>query len=264
MSARLRTALVLAPLFLAVLFFGGRVLFALLLSGVAALGAGEYLDLTRPKAHSVERLFVPAWAAVVVLGFLSPVPALPSALVALGTLFYLAAWMVGPGPSPETLPSWGAALGAWVLVALFLGHGVWVRSVGVSPVVFVALTVWAGDTAAYYIGTAFGSHPLAPAVSPKKSVEGAVASVAASAIVALVSGLLLPLPHSVMASCLLGIGINVAAQAGDLVESLFKRCAGVKDSGNLFPGHGGVLDRVDGFLLSLPFYASFLTIAGAG
>ena len=111
-------------------------------------------------------------------------------------------------------------------------------------------------TAAFYGGTAFGAHRLAPAVSPKKSVEGAVASAAT----ALFLGLVLPLPHSAGTSLGLGVALDVAAQTGDLAESLLKRCAGVKDSGSLFPGHGGVLDRVDSFLLALPLYASCLQL----
>jgi phosphatidate cytidylyltransferase len=120
-----------------------------------------------------------------------------------------------------------------------------------------------GDTAAYYVGTAFGTHSLAPSVSPKKSVEGALASLAAGTIGAAFIALILPLPHSFWTSLVVGVGLNAAAQVGDLAESLIKRCAGVKDSGTLFPGHGGVLDRVDGFLFSLPLYATFLTMRGA-
>jgi phosphatidate cytidylyltransferase len=130
-------------------------------------------------------------------------------------------------------------------------------------VVYVLAVVWAGDTAAYYVGTAFGAHALAPSVSPKKSVEGAVASLVAGALAAGVVGLLLPLPHSVGASVALGLVLNAAAQLGDLAESLFKRCAGIKDSGDVFPGHGGVLDRIDGFLFVLPLYAAFLIGSGA-
>lgn len=260
MSQRVKTGLALLFGFLAVLFFGGDVVFALAVAALAAVGAREYQTMLAPAANPVEAAFVPLWAAAVVLGFLARSGAVTSAVLGVGAIVYFAGWIAGPGPGPDTLRRWGAALGAVVFVGVFLGHAVWVRRHGFGPVLFLGCVVWAGDTAAYYAGTAFGTHPLAPAVSPKKSVEGAAASVAASAAIALVLGLLLPLPHGAAASLALGVVLNVAAQLGDLAESLLKRCAGVKDSGSLFPGHGGVLDRVDGFLLALPLYASYLQL----
>lgn len=258
-AVRVKTALVLLPIFLGVLFFGGTGLFGLLVAAAAAIGAREYQELASPGVCGLESRFVPAWAAVVVLAFLTPTAASGAgAVLCLGCLVYFAGLIRGEGPRPETLGRWGGVLGAWVFVAFFLGHAVLIRSRGVAPVFFITGTVWLGDIAAYYVGTAFGKHRLAPAVSPKKSVEGAVASLAAGALFAGVAGYVLPLPHSVVASVWLGVVLNVAAQLGDLAESLLKRCAGVKDSGSLFPGHGGILDRLDGFLLSLPLYAHYL------
>ena len=118
---------------------------------------------------------------------------------------------------------------------------------------FFALALnWAGDSTAYYIGRAFGKHPLAPIVSPKKSWEGAVASVLGSILFGLIYlGHFLPrLPWWEIA-CMAFAG-NIAGQFGDLAESAIKRGAGVKDSGNLLPGHGGVLDRLDSSLFALP------------
>ena len=248
----------LALVFLGVLYVGGEILFAVLVALASVLGVREYLDIVCPETGPAERAFSPLWAGAVVLGFLSGSQAFPGALVAVGSLVYFLGWIVGPGPSATTLKRWGATVGSWIFVAFFLGHAVWVRRHGAGPVVFAAMTVWSGDIAAYYVGTAFGTHRLAPSVSPKKSVEGAVASIGASLLVALVLGAVLPLPHSLFATCLLAAVINVAAQIGDLAESLLKRCGGVKDSGALLPGHGGVLDRIDGFVLSLPIYAALL------
>lgn len=259
MSARVRTGLVLFGVFLAVLFFGGQVLFALGVALLVAVGAREYQQMAAPASGPLEGLFVPLWAAAVTLGFLGGATT-ATVLLALGALLYASAWIFGPGPAPDTLSRWGGALGAVVAVGYFLGHAVTVRQHGLAPVFFVGAVVWAGDIAAYYVGSAFGERRLAPAVSPKKSVEGALASIAAAAGVALLFGLLLPVPHGPWASVALGVGLNVAAQLGDLAESLLKRCAGVKDSGTLFPGHGGVLDRLDGFLFALPLYASYLQL----
>jgi phosphatidate cytidylyltransferase len=153
---------------------------------------------------------------------------------------------------------------------------------GALFVLYLMLLVWCGDIAAYYVGRAIGKHKLAPRVSPGKSWEGAVASVVAAILVAWLLlhflgpisralrdiGLLspsgytyyspTPLTQSPLASAplwlvvLFGAVTNIAAQLGDLVESALKRGAGVKDSGTLLPGHGGVLDRIDALLFALP------------
>jgi len=257
-NPRVRTALIATPVVLAILFLGGKLVFALLVAVIAALGAREYLELAAPGTAGFEAVLVPVWSALVVLGFLGSSAALPGGILALGALVYFGIWIAGPGPTEETFRRWSAAAGAWVLVALFLGQLVRVRAVGMWPVFFLAAIVWSGDIAGYYVGSAFGRRLLAPKVSPKKTVEGALASVLAGAGVALLFALLTPVPHSPAGSLLLGIALNAAAQIGDLAESLLKRCAGVKDSGSLFPGHGGVLDRVDAFLLSAPLYALLL------
>jgi phosphatidate cytidylyltransferase len=109
---------------------------------------------------------------------------------------------------------------------------------------------WIGDTVAYFVGRAIGKHPLAPHLSPKKTWEGSVASFAGSmAVGALFSRWLsAPVPH-LLAMAAAG---NLAGQAGDLLESAYKRSAGVKDSGGLLPGHGGILDRIDALILAIP------------
>jgi len=118
---------------------------------------------------------------------------------------------------------------------------------------FFALALnWVGDSAAFYFGRRFGKHKLAPIISPGKSWEGAAASVAASILFGLLYlGKMLPsLPLSLVA--VMAVGGNIAGQLGDLVESSIKRGAGVKDSGNLLPGHGGILDRLDSSMFAVP------------
>jgi phosphatidate cytidylyltransferase len=134
---------------------------------------------------------------------------------------------------------------------------------GPSLVVFLLCVVWAGDIAAFYVGRAWGRHKMAPTLSPNKSWEGALGSIAGSL---LITGVLLGLAHllqlhdSALLSypediwywMTLAVVVNIAAQVGDLAESALKRSAGVKDSGSLLPGHGGVLDRIDALLLAAP------------
>jgi len=115
---------------------------------------------------------------------------------------------------------------------------------------FALVIIWVGDTAAYFVGRAVGKHALAPHLSPKKTWEGTVASFLGSLIVALIFArfITVPLPHLV---AMAAVG-NVAGQVGDLLESAYKRSAGMKDSGSLLPGHGGVLDRIDALILAIP------------
>jgi phosphatidate cytidylyltransferase len=167
-----------------------------------------------------------------------------------------------------------------LLVALRADHRV--------LVIFVLFSVWAGDIAAYYVGRSFGKHKLAPIVSPNKSWEGAVASVLASVAISIllfhfhteISKLfadtdpmkvywLFPIPTQLPAPRVLwihvvalGVLTNVAAQFGDLFESALKRGAGVKDSGTLLPGHGGVLDRIDALLFAIPVVWYYAQLTG--
>ena len=121
--------------------------------------------------------------------------------------------------------------------------------------------VWAGDSAAFYIGTKWGRRKLAPVVSPNKSWEGAFAGLAAALLVA--AGWSLWRSGSIDPALIaLAAATAMAAQVGDLVESLFKRAAGVKDSGNLLPGHGGLLDRVDALLFAAPVWHFGLHFCG--
>jgi phosphatidate cytidylyltransferase len=128
-------------------------------------------------------------------------------------------------------------------------HGVGL--VGHKLLLFTLVLVWAGDTAAYFVGRSIGRWRMAPKLSPKKTWEGAAANLLGSVLVALIAQRWiteLPLQH------LIGMAVlaNIAGQAGDLLESAYKRSAGMKDSGTLLPGHGGMLDRIDALVLAAP------------
>lgn len=152
---------------------------------------------------------------------------------------------------PDDLPA-GAARGVWIPMAFVL---------------FPLLVTWASDSAAYFVGNAVGRRKLAPTVSPGKSVEGSLGGIAGGmAAAGLMSGWwLADLPvHAVPVSTALWMGavLSVGGQLGDLVESVLKREVGVKDSGRIFPGHGGVLDRVDALLWAFPL--TWLLLWGSG
>jgi phosphatidate cytidylyltransferase len=135
------------------------------------------------------------------------------------------------------------------------------RQISHHLLLFALAINWAGDTAAYYSGRAFGKHKLAPIVSPGKSWEGAAASVLGSVLFGVVYLEYFVKNLSWWQIVILAVAGNIAGQFGDLAESAIKRGAGLKDSGNLLPGHGGMLDRVDSSLFTLPIvYALYLLV----
>jgi phosphatidate cytidylyltransferase len=156
-------------------------------------------------------------------------------------------------PIVEALPAAGISASGLLLVAFPLTYTIRLHGYGADGpklLMFALVITWVGDSAAYFAGRALGKHRMAPVVSPNKTWEGTVASILGALLVALVftRWLTVPLPH------LLGMAAvgNLAGQAGDLLESAYKRSAGVKDSGSLLPGHGGVLDRIDALILAIP------------
>ncbi len=156
-------------------------------------------------------------------------------------------------PIVEALPAAGISCSGLLLVALPLTYTVRLHGIetdGPRLLMFALVIIWVGDSAAYFVGRALGRHPMAPVLSPKKTWEGTVASILGALLVAVVftRWLTVPLPH-LLAMAAVG---NIAGQAGDLLESAYKRSAGVKDSGSLLPGHGGVLDRIDALILAIP------------
>lgn len=142
----------------------------------------------------------------------------------------------------------------------------WLAGLGIPPGtawIFFALAItWLQDTAAYFVGRRLGRHKMAPIISPKKSWEGAIGGLVASVLTAMLAVAIMGLPIGYVEAALIGAIVGVAGQLGDLAESLIKRQIGIKDSGHLIPGHGGVLDRVDSLLFTAPavYYLVLLTL----
>jgi len=122
-------------------------------------------------------------------------------------------------------------------------------------VLYLFAVVWATDIAAYFGGKAWGRRKLAPHISPGKTWEGLAFGIAAAAIVSAIASFYVPFPSTVPTALLIGMILALVSQAGDLFESWLKRESGIKDSGALIPGHGGILDRVDGLVFAAPVYA---------
>ena len=191
-------------------------------------------------------------------------PHLPLALVDLlvvSTLALLVAMFFSSTPIEHRLNDTSITLFGVLYVGLTLSTLVSTRSLpaGELFVLFVALVTWAADTGAYYAGTRWGTHLLAPSVSPKKTVEGVLGGmVLATGAALLAQAWFLP-QLSLMDAMVLGVLMTGAGLLGDLCESAIKRSVGVKDSGGILPGHGGMLDRLDSLLFTAPTFYYYVT-----
>jgi phosphatidate cytidylyltransferase len=156
-------------------------------------------------------------------------------------------WLLARRHKEDAFTGWAWTIAGILYIGWLLSHFVALRGLesGRDWVLFALFVTFASDSAAYFIGRAWGRHPLAPDISPKKTLEGAIGGVIGAIIASLLLVMLLDLPIGYGAAILLAIAVSVFGQIGDLFESLFKRNMGVKDSGNTIPGHGGFLDRMD-------------------
>jgi phosphatidate cytidylyltransferase len=283
---RIATAVVLIPIVLALILRAPVPVLAVVAGAVALATIHEFLKLT--ESYGVQPMRLPTYIFSGLFFLLLAVnpgndkPLLSTAIFVLATGFAAA---VAPfiflsigmrrGELRSGYPAAAAATFAFTYIALPMGMLVQLRQqwAGAFYLLYLLLVVWAGDILAYFVGKSMGRHLMAPRISPKKTWEGAAASLVASVGVgwllfghaegissALLSwglivrrdglfGLETPAMGPVI---LLTIVLNIAAQLGDLVESLIKRGAGVKDSGALLPGHGGMLDRIDALLFAAP------------
>lgn len=267
LARRVIVALVGAPVALGIIWFGGAPL-ATLVGGLAAVAAWELARMARAAGHEpmsglgvLLAALLPLAVHAHVLGVVR-IPLVVGVLAVIGVLG-AAIWLRGVDGKPL-----GAAA-ITVFGALYTGgtlsyayalryHNYAVGDLaGALVVIFPVVLTWASDTGAYFSGRLIGGRKLIPSVSPGKTVAGAVGALVVTVVVAYAFMRLLLTPKAQLAFTpwglvLFGLTISMVAQVGDLAESLIKREAGVKDSGTLFPGHGGVLDRLDSLFFVLP------------
>lgn len=146
----------------------------------------------------------------------------------------------------------------FLFIAVTVSHLVLIREAGTGWVMFVLVLIWTNDTFAYYGGRLFGSHKLAPMISPGKTVEGAIAGIVSGITPAFFLNAGFSLGLGGLEVVFISIALGIAGIIGDLSESLVKRGAGVKDSGWIMPGHGGLLDRIDSLLFAVPAFYYYL------
>jgi phosphatidate cytidylyltransferase len=287
MIKRIVTAVVLIPLVLLLVLKAPLYVLAMVAAVMALLAVAEFLRLV--ARYGVQPLSQPTYAFValffifVIVASTNRTPLVETTALtygvalaaALAPFLFLTLAMRRRDLTSGYPAAAASVFGfAYIAVPMALVVGLRQQAAGAIYVIYTLLVVWAGDIFAYFIGEGLGRHRMSPAVSPKKTWEGAIASILASVIVGTlwfqhapaISGALLrvgligrrdgifssqQLP-SLTSLIVLSAVVNIAAQLGDLAESLIKRGAGVKDSGSILPGHGGMLDRIDAMLFAVP------------
>ena len=288
MIKRVATAVVLIPLVLLLVLKAPLYVLAIVAGAVALLAIAEFLKLVTHYAvqpmGSATYAFVALFFVYVIIASSNRTPLVETTAMlygivlaaALAPFVFLSVAMRMKRPDLTSgYPAAAASAFAFGYIAIPMALLVAIRQqpAGAIWTIYTLLAVWAGDIFAYFVGKSLGRHRMSPEISPKKTWEGAVASILASVIV----GTLWFQHAPGISSALLRIGlierrdgmfgleqpqlwpiiflsamVNIAAQLGDLVESLIKRGAGVKDSGTILPGHGGMLDRIDAMLFAVP------------
>jgi phosphatidate cytidylyltransferase len=281
---RVATAVVLIPFVVGLVLFASTAWVAVALAAIIALAMIEYFELGDAIGHRAYRVWTLICAGLLVYAqWLASVRT--SLLASWGAwypghisgegggftqgVFFL--FLLGIAtltlatkrPMVEALPAAGISSSALLLVAFPLSFAVRLHGMGtLGPklLLFALVITWAGDTVAYFVGRAIGKHKFAPVLSPKKTWEGAVGGFFGSLLIGVAFSKWIGVPMGQMLA-MAAVG-NVAGQVGDLLESAYKRSAGVKDSGTLLPGHGGVLDRIDALILAIPVVCYYWILFG--
>jgi phosphatidate cytidylyltransferase len=253
---RILSAAVLIPVVVGTVWFLPPVATLLLAEVAAVLAFTEYAQLAEALGARVPRTV--SGTAVAASCAALALPGVPLDLVLLTTTIATGALAVASGrPDQGILRDAAASVFPVFYIGLPLGALAAIRAAGREALLLLMITVVVSDSAQYYSGRAFGRHPLAPQISPKKTVEGAVGGVVLGTAVMAAGALWLFPTANLVLVVLLSATVVVVGIVGDLFESLLKRSAGVKDSSSLIPGHGGVLDRIDSWLFAGPVFYVF-------
>lgn len=247
LAKRVISAFIMGPLILGFVYLGGLPYWALVTA--VAMGAGyEYLRLVSQAGERADYPLTTLLILLIMVGALYP-SVIWGGITLL--LVFSLLWQMARKGGDIPVVSWALSLGGAFYVGGLLSHFVSLRALdrGLEWTLLAFFPTWANDTGAYFVGRWIGNHSFAPRISPKKTWEGSIGGWISGIAVGTLMGALLR--FSLLHASLLGLLISLAATGGDLVESMFKRWAGVKDSGRLIPGHGGILDRIDSLLFSV-------------
>ncbi|MGF1684279.1 phosphatidate cytidylyltransferase [Photobacterium minamisatsumaniensis] len=274
LKQRIITAVILAPLVIAGIFLLPFPAFVAALAGITLIGFWEWTQFVEAKSRVIAMVLPTVALAVSIVFMPTEAEALStlatshqSMLLVGGIWWAIASALAITYPRSATL--WSKSIPLKYLFGLltllpFFWSVLMLRAVdylespyhGAKLVMLVCFLVWAADTGAYFSGKRFGKHKMAPAVSPNKTIEGLAGGALLAVLVTWSGAALMDIPFVNLGSLLfIAIITVIASVLGDLVESMFKRVSGIKDSGNILPGHGGILDRIDSLTAALPVFA---------
>src|SRR5215471_4072801 len=263
LGRRVLSIAVLLPFFVWVLVAAPSWIFTVVVVGVGLLGNWEFSRMFARAGVPVLRDAGLVWGGLVTLAFLRPERA--GAAFALVVVGLLVASLDGGPAGPARWQRVAVTLLGVCYVNWLLGHVLWLRALpdGLHWVLLLVWITWVGETAAYVVGSLIGRHKLAPEISPGKTVEGALAQFIASVLAAVTAGGWLFPGLQLRDALVVGVLLGLLGQVGDLTESALKRSVGTKDTGQVIPGHGGILDRIDGLLFNAPALFYYVTYGRA-
>ncbi|MHB1186748.1 phosphatidate cytidylyltransferase [Thiobacillus sp.] len=258
LTRRVLTAMLLLAVFVPAVLWAPAWLWAILMAGVIGMAAFEWARLSHFPLQSarIYAVLLALGALVLSNGLAADWPIFQTGLILLGITFWLFVaplWLLGHWHAAQ--PFVRAAVGVVVLVPTWAAL-LYLHARGPGVLLGVLAIVWIADTAAYFAGRQFGRHKLAPAISPGKTWEGVAGAFVALALYAGALSLLAGMP--LLPLFLVIAGLLYLSVLGDLFESWIKRVSGMKDSGDVLPGHGGVLDRIDALTSTLPIATGML------
>ena len=261
LHARLATAAAAIPLLLLVILYGPAWLLAVVVGALAVGGVGEFATMAFPAQPAERGLnMLLGTTLVIAVAATGRTPRLLGAALAAIIVAGLVWTLLVRRDFENGLHDLGLSLVGVFYTGFLLPHFIWLHALdgGAWWVIFVLVICMAGDTGGYFVGHALGRHKLAPRLSPGKTIEGAVGIVLASLLAAAVAKLIFLPEPGWREILLLATIMAILGQLGDLSESMMKRTFGTKESGWLFPGHGGVLDRTDSLLFPVTFLYYYL------
>ncbi len=251
------------PLILGVTYVGG-IPFALLITAISIVGLKEYFGIQNASGRNTMTILGNFCALCILLAWAVRPELLSYVLISAFLMIAIVGTLRGRSHYDIM-----ATFTGLVYIPLFAGALIFLRNGSASQLIDIGKnyqlmgcvwgTVWICDTSAYAVGRAIGRHPLAPRLSPKKTIEGFVAGFLGALIFILICWKLEVIAFDI--AVVTGVSVGLVGQLGDLVESSLKRNAGIKDSGTILPGHGGILDRFDSLLMSAPIIALYVAIS---
>jgi phosphatidate cytidylyltransferase len=244
---RVLTAAIAIPIVIFITIFAPNWFLAIVVGLFSALAVNEFFALATTKGIAPPGRWFLLAAGLVAISFLWDAGVVMGAVLAAALALMTAA--IFTSSIESAFGRVGVGLGSIIYCPVMLGYLLWLTR---DQILLLFAIIWVGDSAAYYGGRRYGRHLLAPKISPKKTVEGALAGLMGSIIAGAIGAWILRQPS--FRFLWISAVTAVAGQIGDLAESVLKRSAGVKDSSSILPGHGGILDRLDSVLFATPVF----------